>query len=427
MLIKNFSDLVGNPSREIALKIAEAGLSAINTGRVVEKSVHLKNNTLIIKGNKFNLKNFKRIFVVGAGKCAAEAAAALERILGDRITDGIVLSLSEKKLKKIKVYRGDHPRPTARNVKATEKIIKFLSGVKKSDLVIFIISGGGSALLCRPKRISYRDEARVFECLTNAGADIKKINIVRKHLSLARGGNLAKYAYPAKAVSLIFSDVLGDDLAFISSGPTVFDGSTIGDAGAVLKEFSVEKRCGNINKGLMETPKDKKYFKNIKNILAVSNKIALSAMKEAGKNSGLAVCILDASMSGEASVAGRKIADNLHQVGPKNILLYGGETTVTVKKKGKGGRNMELALSARRFLKDDELILALASDGRDNTDFAGAICDKITREKAKKSNLNIEKFLENNNSYEFFKKTKDAVITGDTGSNVSDLIIAIKK
>ena len=130
----------------------------------------------------------------------------------------------------------------------------------------------------------------------------------------------------------------------------------------------------------METPKDKKYFKNIKNILAVSNKIALSAMKEAGKNSGLAVCILDASMSGEASVAGRKIADNLHQVGPKNILLYGGETTVTVKKKGKGGRNMELALSALRFLKDDELILALASDGRDNTDFAGAICDKITRE-----------------------------------------------
>ncbi len=427
MAIKNSRILAVNSLRKDALKIAEAGLLAIDTKKVMKKNVHLNGDILFIKNKRIDLKNINKIFVAGVGKCSAEAAASLENILGDKLDSGIVIDTQKKKLKKIKVFVGSHPLPSEKNIDATAKLIEFISGKKENDLIIFIVSGGGSALLCQPKNLTCQDEKIIFNCLTRAGVDIKRLNIVRKHTSLARGGNLAKYAYPAQVISLIFSDVLGDDLAIISSGPTVLDVSTIEDAKRILDEFGVEKRCGNISKGLIETPKDKKYFKKVDNILLVSNKVALDAMREAAKGLGLTVCILDTMISGEASETGRKIAADLHQVGSKNVLLYGGETTVIVEGKGRGGRNMELALSALRFLKDDELVLTLASDGRDNSDFAGAICDEETKKKAGKLKLDPGKFLKNNSSYEFFKKIKDSVITGDTGSNVSDLIIAIKK
>ena len=428
MVIKNNLELGISPARKVALQIAVAGLLAIDTKRAIENNVRLEGDILFIKNNKIILKDINKIFVAGVGKCSVEAAEALENVLGDKLDSGIVISAHKaKNLKKIKVFLGSHPLPSEKNIDATAKLIEFIFGKKENDLVIFIVSGGGSALLCQPKNLTCQDEKIIFDCLTGAGVDIRRLNIVRKHTSLARGGNLAKYAYPAQVISLIFSDVLNDDLASVSSGPTILDNSTVEDAKAILEEFGVEKSCGNISKGLIETPKDKKYFKKVKNILLVSNKVALGAMKEAAKNLGLSAHILDASLSGEAIRAGQKIAGDLHQVDSNNVLLYGGETTVIVKGGGRGGRNMELALSAIGLLKDDELILTLASDGRDNSDFAGAICDKLTEEKAKKLKLKAGEFLESNNSYDFFEKTKDALITGDTGANVSDLTIAIKK
>jgi len=423
--IKNYLKLAVNPLRRAALNIAEAGLLSIDTRNVVKKNVSVKGKFLFLAKEKIDLNKIGKIVVAGAGKCVFEAAAEIEKILGNRIDDGAIICPSGGKLRKIKVFKGDHPLPSKRNVEATRHLLKLLSGLKKEDLVIFLVSGGGSTLLCQPRNLTYKDEARIFNHLTRAGVDIKKLNIVRKHLSLARGGQLAQVVYPAKVISFLFSDVIGDDFGFIASGPMVLDKTTIKDAERVIREFGVEKVCGKIMKGLMETPKDKKYFKNVKNFLIVSNKLALDAMKSAAEKSGLKAKVITSSLSGEAKDAGGKIAGKLHKA--KGVLLYGGETTVTIGGSGKGGRNMELALSALRFLKDDELVLTLASDGRDNSDFAGAICDKKTKEKAVKYKLDIGKYLKENNSYIFFKKTKDNLITGETGSNVADLIIAIKK
>lgn len=424
MHIKNFSALAINPLRKAALNIAEAGLLSIDTRNVIRKNVSVKGGFLFLAKEKINLDKIGKVVVAGAGKCVFEAAAEMEKILGNRIDAGTIICPSGGRLKKIKVFKGDHPLPSNRNVEATKYLLKLLSGLKKEDLVIFLVSGGGSTLLCQPRGLSYKDEAEIFNHLTHAGADIKKLNTVRKHLSLARGGQLAQAAYPARIVSLLFSDVIGDDLGFIASGPMVLDKTTVKDAERVISEFGVKKVCGKIMKGLIETPKDSKYFKNVRNILIVSNKLALDAMKSAAERNGLKAKIITSALSGEARNAGREIAGKLHKT--KGVLLYGGETIVAVRGKGKGGRNMELALSALRFLKDDELILSLASDGRDNSDFAGAICDKTTKEKALKSGLNIEKYLKENNSYEFFKKVKDNLITGETGSNAADLIIGIK-
>ena len=423
--IKNYSKLAVNPLRKAALNIAEAGLLAINTEGAIRRNVRLNKKGLFLAGERINLYKTGRVFIIGIGKCAFGAASELEKILGSNITGGMIISPFGGKLKKLKTFIGDHPLPTERNVKATKELIKIITGLEREDLVIFIISGGGSTLLCQPKGLTYKDEAEIFSHLTRAGVDIKKLNTVRKHLSLARGGQLAMASYPARVVSLIFSDVIGDNLGSIASGPTVFDVTTIEDAKDIIKEYDIEKHCGKIMKGLMETPKDRKYFKNVKNILIVSNRLALEAMEAAAKKMKLSVKIISGKLSGEAGEKGREIARKLH--GKRGVSLYGGETTVKIRGNGKGGRNMQLALSALRFLKDDELVLALASDGRDNSDFAGAICDKITKAKVLKSGLNIEKYLKENNSYEFFKKIKDNLITGETGSNVADLIIAIKK
>lgn len=427
MLIKNYSGLAVSPLRKAALSIAEAGLLAIDTGKAIRRSVRLKNNFLFLVDEKINLNKISKVFVVAVGKCAYDSAKTLEDILGGKIHKGIALGINMRgrKLNKIEVFEGNHPLPSKKNAEITKKIIELLSGLKKDDLVIFAVSGGGSTLLCQASGLTHKDEAEIFSHLTRVGADIKKLNIVRKHLSLARGGQLAKVAYPAKVVSLLFSDIIGNDPGFIASGPMVPDKTTINDARRVIREYGVEKHCGKISRGLIETPKDKKYFKNVKNFIIVSNKIALEAMHDAAKKIKLPVKIVSNSLSGEAAKRGNEIAQKLHSA--KGVLLYGGETTVRIRGNGKGGRNMELALSALRFLKDDELVLTLASDGRDNSDFAGAICDKTTKEKALKLRLSVEKYLKENNSYEFFKKTKDNLITGETGSNVADLIIGIKK
>jgi len=426
MVIQNSSDLATTEARKDALEITEAGFAAVNTEKVIKKNVRLDGDNLFIKNEKYSFSDIKRIFVVGIGKCSLEAAMTIEDILGDKITDGAVLDLHGGDLKRIKSYIGDHPLPTQRNVDATKNIINLLSGTKEDDLVIFIISGGGSTLLCQSDTMTCQDESEVFKCLTKQGADIKSLNTVRKHLSFARGGFLAKHAYPSYAASLIFSDVLGDDLGYIASGPTVKDNSTIQEAIDILEKFDVENQCGMIKKGLIETPKEDKYFEKVKNLLVVSNKFALDAMKEAAEKLGYQASVCDLCLAGEATTTGTNLADEINKAKSGSVRLYGGETTVTIKGNGRGGRNMELALSALKSINDDCLVLPVASDGRDNSDFAGAIADKTTKDKSEKLNLNPDDFLKNNNSFEFFNKTKDALITGYTGSNVADLTIVIK-
>lgn len=426
--IKNFDELAKNDARRSALEIAEAGLKAIDTKKVLRDTVRLNGNTLSVAGNNFSLEKVKKLLFVGVGKCTIDAAAALEEILGDKISSGVGVDVKavEKEFKKIKSFQGTHPLPTQANVEAAKAVVGILGNLTKEDLVLFVISGGGSTLLCLPEDMGCREEASIMQAMIRAGAKIQEINTVRKHLSLARGGYLAKYAYPAQVVSLIFSDVPGDEIQFIASGPTVMDTTTIEDAGEILARYNILNTCGMEKCGLVETPKEEKYFENVRNILAVSNSLALTAMKTKAEELGFAARICTSCLKGEARDVGLAIAKELHATGPKTALLYGGETTVTVRGQGRGGRNLELALSAMRDIDDGELIMSVASDGIDNGPFAGAICDTMTKKAVLDAGLALEDFLRDNNGYPLFEKIGNHLMTGSTGSNVSDLVVAIK-
>jgi glycerate-2-kinase len=218
----------------------------------------------------------------------------------------------------------------------------------------------------------------------------------------------------------------GNDFQFIASGPTVKDATTVRDAGEVLSKYHVLETCGIKDCGLVETPKENKYFARTRNIPALSNETALNAMAAMAKELGFSAEIRAAALTGEARDVGAKIIRDLRAAPPKSVLLYGGETTVTIRGKGRGGRNLELALAGLKEIGDGELVVSVASDGRDNSDFAGAICDTITKEAIRKAGFDAETELKNNNSYPVFEKAGNYLLTGDTGSNVSDLIIALE-
>ena len=415
MIIKNFKSLATSRERKLALLIAEAGLQAIKTDNVIRKNVKLSYNTLKINGKNYNLNKYKRIFVIGAGKAAYSTAKEIEKILGKKITKGMVMDISPGKLKRIKIVRGTHPVTSKKNLIATKKMIDIVSNLDKDDLVICLISGGASALLSYPA-IPLSEMIRLNKKLLKCGADIKEMNSVRKHVSRVKGGNLAKIVYPAKLVSIIFSDVVGNDLSTIASGPTVKDNTSVSDAEKIIRKY----KLGSIK--LFETPKDPRYFKNVDNLLLLSNKVAVDAMAEKARRLGLDAMKYSVNIHGEARLVGKKIA-NIGRLG--TAFIAAGETTVTVRGHGgKGGRNQELVLGAIEHAKGT--MIAIGSDGMDNTDAAGAIIDKNSAKKAARLKLNAKDYLKNNDSYRFFKKMRSLIFTGPTGSNVSDLIVYVK-
>lgn len=433
MFIRNYDELKTSPIREVALKIAERGLLAIDTKNVIKENVSLEGDMIIISDRRYEIPKTGKLIVIGVGKCSILAASALEEVLGEKISSGLVLDVKENdfcRLTRIECLRGSHPFPSDANILASKKILSMLSDLKSEDLCLFVISGGGSTLLCLPEDgATCLEEKTILEELMNSGAPIEDVNIVRKHMSLARGGHLAKQAFPAQVVSLIFSDVPGNDLGTIASGPTVKDTTTIKDADRILSKYGILDKCGLEHCGLIETPKDEKYFKNVYNVLVVSNEKALNAMKEEAERSGRKALIEDTSFSGEAKDFGSFVAEAIKGAEKNRVLLYGGETTVTIKgPAGRGGRNQELAFSALESIGEDgeEVVLALASDGRDNGEYAGAVVDKNTLVKARNMNLDTRKYLETHNLTELFEKTGDLIVTGNTGANVSDLVIAIK-
>jgi len=432
MKIQNFDELATTDARRALLEIAEAGYEAIDTTAVLAKAMRLDGNTLFFVGptgdQAIDLAAVGKIIFVAIGKCAAEAGAYAERILGDRIAAGVAVDVKPSPaLAHIKTFCGTHPLPSDENLAAAEAIVAALGGLTEHDLVIFVISGGGSTLLFLPEDRTNREEIPIMTALINAGATIQEINVVRKHLSLVRGGNLAKDAYPARVVSLIFSDVVGDDLSSIASGPTVRDGTTVDDAARVLAKFDVLKTCGLQTCGLIETPKEEKYFANVSNAIVVSNRLALGAMQDAAARLGFAAEIRASDLTGEADDVGKTIADAIHAAPPRTALLWAGETTVTVRNPaGRGGRNLALCASALRFAMDGEEILSFASDGRDHGAFAGAICDTMTKRAAAGLGVDPETFRAADDTYALFEKIGNYLMTGDTGSNVSDLIVALK-
>jgi len=418
--IKNFDELAITPNRKIALEIIEAGLDVINTRKVVDSSVSVVGNILFVKDKPFNLTKYKKIKVIGFGKSSCEAALALEKVLGARINEGAVIGLQKVDYKYIETFTGTHPRPSEANIEAGKKIYEIINQSDEKDLIIVLVSGGGSALLCYPESEVIQG-AKLYDAFLKSGKTISEMNTVRKHLSLLKGGGLAKLAYPATVVGLIFSDVPGNHFEDVASGPTYKDKTTIVDAQKII----TENNLGDFD--LIETPKEDKYFDNIYNFVLVSNKTAVEAMAKKAQEFNLGVTIASTDLYDEIDNALEKIFSYQKD---NSVILAAGEPSIVVKKEtGKGGRNLHMGLQAikMKIIDKNSVFISFASDGMDNSDAAGAVVDKNTIEKIEKLGIDIKNSLERFDSYPVFEKSGDIIITGPTGANVSDLMILLTK
>lgn len=423
-IIKNYDEIGTTSLRRDALDILEAGYRAILTKEAIHTAVVKTEEGISIQNENIRFSDYERIFVVGIGKCATDAGNALEEILGERITDGVVIDIKQGEFKKLRSFVGTHPYPSAQNVFAVKEIIMMLSELTEKDLVITVISGGGSSLLSLPHKITTEELTAITRKIMDKSATIRELNIIRKHLSDIQGGSFAKMTYPAKVISLIFSDVPGNDLTTIASGPTVLDQSTKEDAEAILEKYNIRVECGLPELETIETPKDEKYFAHVKNFLIVTNDIALLAMAKKAKELGYDARIENDRVEGIARELGEELAKK--ELPPKTCLLYGGETTThVVENPGIGGRNQEFVLGGLPYLKEGMVLVGAASDGRDYSDAGGAMGDKELFEKAKEAGLHPADFLANNNSFEFFRRAGGHLHTGPTGANVADFYFII--
>lgn len=434
-------------NREIAEKIFMAGVRSVLPEKLITGIMKIDGSVLTINENKIPLDNIKNIYVIGAGKASAAMGHYVESILGDRITGGhIVVKYGYScKLKRIKVTEAGHPIPDSNGFKATEEIIKLSSRASENDLVICLISGGGSALLADlPEGLLPEELYIVNNLLIRCGASINEINCVRKHLSLIKGGQLTRIVRPAQLATLILSDVTGNPLEVIASGPTVPDPSTFSDALQVIDDYHL---TADITSGVLnylkdgssgihpETPKPgDPLFSGTLNILAGTNQIALKAAKAQAVNMGFRSYIIDTELHGDVENVSESVIStaisfkNNNDIQKPVCLLYGGETTVRINGNGKGGRNQHLALLAAMRLKNlpGFTLLSAGTDGTDGpTDYAGAVVDSETVRKAISLNEDPENYLYEFNSYNFFKRFGGQIITGPTFTNVMDIVVIL--
>ncbi|MEM5872050.1 MAG: glycerate kinase [Candidatus Aenigmatarchaeota archaeon] len=436
--------------REIALNTIEILLDAVDPKKIIKSKVKLCENLLLVENEEFNLTHYKKVIVVGGGKASGYMAEALEEILGNYITKGLIVvpkgTSKRHKTKKIKILEASHPVPDKNSIKGAKRILNLVKKVKEDDLVICLFSGGGSSLIALPKEgISLRDKKKVTNMLLKCGATINEINTIRKHLSSFKGGQLAKAAYPATILSLLLSDVLGDPTDVIASGPTVPDSTTFSDAIYILKKYEIWEKIPNSIRvifrngelGLIEeTPKkNDEIFQKVKNVILGNNRLACQAAINTLAGYGLKTLFLSSFMECEAREFGamlgalvKEIFSSGNPLSPPAGIVIGGETTVTVTGNGKGGRNQEIALSAALRIEgnDDVVIVSISTDGIDGpTDTAGALVDGETIRRSRKLKLDAIEYLKNNDSYSFFSQVGGLVITGPTGTNVNDITIVI--
>jgi len=434
--------------RQDAIEIFKAGLAAVEPKAAIGKYVSLQNNRLIVESREYALDNFNNVYVVGAGKAGASMAAGIESILGDRITGGIINVKygHAERLQTIQIVEAAHPVPDEAGMAGTKKMIKMLAAAGERDLVICLLSGGGSALLPLPvEGISLVEKQRTTQRLLACGASINEINAVRKHISAVKGGQLARCVSPATLITLILSDVIGDPLDVIASGPTVPDSSTYGDVAAIFTKYDISAALPptvvvHIEKGQQglcaETPKPgDKIFNRTQNLIIASNTEAITASRSSAVELGYNTMILSSFIEGEtrdvARVHAAILKEIIHYSQPlatPACIISGGETTVTIRGVGKGGRNQEFVLAAALDIAGlhPVAILSAGTDGTDGpTDAAGAICDGNSIGRAENMNLSAGWFLDNNDSYNFFRKLEDLIITGPTNTNVMDLRIML--
>lgn len=418
MVIKNLKKLAKTPARTDALAIIEAGYQAIRIDHLARQTITVRGDVLSVEGHDYNLKNYRHVYVVGVGKGSALLARQVEKLVGHRrIKRGFVIDVTKQRLRRIKSLVGSHPLPSDKNIKATNRIIKLLQAATKDDLVITLICGGGSALFCQPGSLTCLEMQFVSNHLLKAGATIQQINTVRKHLSLIHGGGMAKYAYPATILSLIISDVPGDDLSMVSSGPTVLDETTKSQAEQVAKRFGLPPI------ELLETPKDPRYFRRVTNVLIGSGTNTVIAMAAKARELGYSPRIVSRHLHGLAKEIGPAL---VQRVAAGQALLACGETEVIVTRAGKGGRNQDVVVAAMPQLKPGQVIISAASDGRDNVPVAGGLADgDWTTRKLKRLRINPDRAVSANQSYRVLHKLKDHLFINKITANVSDFVLAL--
>lgn len=443
LFIKNREELISSNLRARAVELIETGIKRVMPADLMRSAIQFDRRVkkLFVMGQSFDIAR-SRIFVIGGGKASGQMAEELEKIIGPaRITAGIVnCKSSGYHTEKISIIQAGHPLPNITGVQGVREMLamKARYDIGKGDLVICLISGGGSSLMpCPATGITLEDQQDITQLLLSCGANIQEINTVRKHISLTKGGNLGEFYSPATVVSLIVSDVVGDDLDTIASGPTVPDPTTFKDAYDVLRKYNLLDKAPRqvtdyIRRGCndreAETPKE---LANCHNFIIGNNRMALEAMAEKARDLGLKPYIVTAELTGDTADVASRLADEMKTGYYKgfSVILLGGETTPTLPDNaGKGGRNQHFAavsMLAMKGLAAPWLVASAGTDGSDYlADIAGAMVDDRSLDNARAAGINVEQYIGQFDSNSLFNKMgRSLIVTGPTGTNVSDVIV----
>jgi len=424
--------------RALARECVDAGIEAAHPATVVRDAVTLDGDVLRIADATFDLGDYDAVLVVGGGNAASQVAAAVETVLAERLDGGVVVTDDPAETARVEVLRGDHPVPNERGVDATRRLLERADGVDEGTLVLAVVTGGASALLAAPADgISLADLRETTDALLASGATIHEMNAVRKHLSALKGGRLAASLAPARVATLVFSDVVGDDLAVIGSGPTVPDPSTYADALAVLEDYEIDVPAAvrdRLERGaagdVAETPKaGDPAFATVSTHVLANNRTAVDAAAAVAERSGYAPLVLSTRVRGEAREAAKThvaIAEEAlasgDPIAPPCAVVSGGECTVTVRGDGEGGPNLEFALSAALELGPEATLAAVDTDGIDGaTAAAGAVVDAETLSDRRAA----VRALRENDALPVLEGCDVLVETGPTGTNVNDLRVLL--
>jgi len=453
--------------RVAAAELQQAALAAVEPGAAVRRHVRREGDTPVLRvaDRRYDLSDYEHVFVVGGGKAAVPMTAAIADVLGGRLTGGIVVTKYGHTRGwpvsgfRFQVIEAGHPVPDENSIRGAQAVADCVAHATERDLVLCLISGGGSALLTLPvPGLDLADLQALTGALLRSGATIHEVNTVRKHCSRIKGGNLARLAAPATLVTLVLSDVVGDPLDVIASGPTVPDPTTVADARKVLERYMIRPpsvpptrgeeeppscppaevwEYGSMGEGMFwETPKPgDPAFERVQHVVVGSNRLAALAAVEKARALGFNALLLSTYVEGEArevakvaAALAKGVRTHGDPLSPPACLVWGGETTVTIRGEGKGGRNQELALAAALALDGwpGVLVMALATDGTDGpTDAAGAVVSGETAARARTLGLDPRAALEANDSYPFFDALGDLIRTGPTGTNVNDLLFVL--
>jgi hydroxypyruvate reductase len=428
--------------RVAAEAIWQAALAAGEVGPLLRRSFHRRGDIVQVGDRAVDLSRIDRVFVLGCGKAGAAMALAVEDILGDRVSAGFVV-VKDGHLaatRTVVLAEAGHPVPDARGVQAASRLLELASGAAVNDLVIFLVSGGGSALTPAPSAyVTLAEKQTLTRSLLAAGAAIGELNTVRKHLSRFKGGQLARAAAPALVVTLVLSDVIGDPLDVIASGPTAPDPSTFAEALSILRmrglladaPFSVRERLHAGARGeVLETPKPRDpIFGRVGHVIIGNNQLVVDAAVERARSLGYHSEVLTRELQGEARHTAQVLVERARALEPPACLIAAGETTVTVRGRGRGGRCQEFALAAALSIEGDDslTVLAAGTDGTDGpTDAAGAVVDGSTITRGRQAGLDMQAALDDNDAYRVLRATGDLIVTGPTNTNLLDLYLVVR-